>query len=159
MRDIKICPDCGTEYYRHVEQCADCSTALLLPEENRKVQEERELCKQKVLKNAVPVREGSLKWLDELYHVLIDSNIPCSIHSDAGCRKGCCGDTCRLLVSAADVEKANERIEEYCMVVHPELRDSRDMMSEGKCPACGSAVASDTVECPDCGLTLLIIEE
>ena len=64
-----------------------------------------------------------------------------------------------MLVSPENVEKANERIEEYCMEIHPEIKDSKELISQGKCPACSCAVDSDAVDCPDCGLTLLIIEE
>jgi len=39
------------------------------------------------------VRQGDLKWLGELYNVLIDAGIPCTVTSDAGCNKVCCGLT------------------------------------------------------------------
>lgn len=159
MTHIKICPDCSTEYFPHIEHCADCGSVLLTPEENKKMQEERKRCMEKSPQNAVVVREGSLTWMNELYRVLVESNIACVVNSDAGCKKGCCGDTYRLLVSSQDAEKASECIEDYCAELHPELKDSRDMMSRGKCPACGSPVSTDTVECPDCGLILLIIED
>ena len=159
MTQIKICPDCTTEYFPHIERCADCGSVLLTPEEIKKMLEEKKRCKDKSLENSVVVREGSLNWMNELYNVLIDSNISGVVNSDAGCKKGCCGDTYRLLVSAQDAEKASERIEEYCAELHPELQASREMMSRGKCPACGSPVSPDAVECHDCGLTLLIIEE
>jgi len=158
MPQIKICPDCATEYFQHIECCADCGTVLLLPDENKKAQEEKERLKDKALENPVVVREGDLKWMDELFNVLIGFSIPCAVNADTGCNKGCCGDKYRLLVSSKDVEKANERIEEYYMKIHPEIQGSKEMISQGKCPACGSPVGSDAVECPDCGLTLLIIE-
>ncbi len=158
MTQIKICPDCETEYFPHIENCADCGAVLLLPEENKKVQEEKRQLKDKALENQVVVREGDKKWIEELYQVLIDSDIPCLITADAGCNKGCRADTRRLLVSSQDVEKANELIEEYYSEVHPEVQASKVMVSQGKCPACGSPVGSDSVECPDCGLTLIITE-
>ena len=158
MSQIKICPDCKTEYFAHIELCADCGTALLLPEENRMAQEERERTRASALENAVVAREGALDWINELYNVLIDSGITCTVSADDGCSKGCCGNTCRLMVSSNDAERATERIEEYYMEIHPEIRASREMMSQGKCPACGSPVNSNAVECPDCGLTLLITE-
>ena len=159
MTRIKICPQCTTEYFPHIERCADCGAVLVTPEENKKMQEEKKQCMDKSLGDAVVVREGSSKWMDELYSVLVESNIACAVNSDAGCKKGCCGDTYRLLVSSQDAEKASERIEEYCAEIHPELQASREMMSLGKCPACGSPVSPDAVECQDCGLTLLIIDD
>ena len=158
MQQIKICPNCTTEYFQHIENCADCGDALLLPEENKKKQEEKKRLKYKALENQVVVREGDKKWMEELYCVLIDFGIPCLITADAGCDKGCSADTRRLLISSQDVEKANERIEEYYTEVHPEVQASKEMVRQGKCPACGSPVDSDAVECQDCGLTLLIIE-
>lgn len=159
MTQIKICPDCSTEYFPHIELCADCGLVLLTPEENKKMQEEKKRCMDQPPENAVVVREGSLTWMNELYSVLIESNISCVVNLDAGCKKGCCGDTYRLLVSSQDAEKASGRIEEYCAEIHPELQASREMMSLGKCPACGSPVSPDAFECQDCGLTLLIIED
>jgi len=156
---IKVCPDCLTEYYPHIQLCADCGSTLLTPEENQAMQEEKKQRRDKLPEDAVVVREGSLQWMDELYNVLIDSNISCVVHSDAGCKKGCCGNTYRLLVASGDAERANDHIEQYCAEVHPELRTSREMMSRGQCPACGSPVSSDAAECADCGLTLLIIED
>jgi uncharacterized OB-fold protein len=155
----KICPDCEAEYLPHIEKCADCGAVLLMPEEYRKAQEERERIEEMTLANMVVVREGDLEWLCELREVLIDAGIPCAVDSDAGCGKGCCGTTCRLVVSSDDLERARERIEEYYMEVSPELRASNELLNEGKCPACGSSVGTGERECPDCGLPLLIVEE
>jgi len=155
----KICPHCESEYLPHIEKCADCGAVLLLPEEYRKAQEERKRIEKKALENTVVVREGDLGWMTELRSVLIDAGIPSTVHSNAGCKKGCCGAACRLLVSSDDLERARERIEEYYMEVSPELRASKELISEGKCPACGSPVGTDEQECPDCGLPLIIIDE
>jgi hypothetical protein len=130
-----------------------------MPEEYRKAQEERRRTEAKILANTVVVREGDLDWMSELRAVLIDAGIPCTVHSDAGCRKGCCGAACRLVVSSEDLERARERIEEYYMEVSPELRASNELIKNGKCPACGSPVGPDDQECRDCGLPLLIVEE
>lgn len=154
----KMCPDCGTEYLPHIERCADCGSALLLPEELLKAQEEKKRLMEEAVENEAVVREGDLSWMSELYAVLIDSGIPCSVRSDSNCKKSCHGKCC-LVVSREDFEKAQERIEEYFMEMHPEIRTSRKLVSEGKCPACGSPVSAEDRECPDCGLSLVIIEE
>jgi hypothetical protein len=158
MNRNKICPDCEIEYLPHIEKCADCGAVLLSHEEHRQAQEEKKRLMAKAIENAAVVREGDLKWLGKLYNVLIDAGIPCTVISDAGCNKGSCGNKCRLMVSAEDIERARERVEEYYMEIHPELRAANELISQGKCPACGSPVAAGDKECSDCGLTLVIIE-
>ncbi|MBA4373916.1 MAG: hypothetical protein C0402_13790 [Thermodesulfovibrio sp.] len=155
----KICPACKAEYYPHILKCADCGAVLLSPEEHRRAQEERKRTEQKSVENAVVVREGDLGWMSELRTVVLNAGIPCMLYSDAGCGKGCGGDTWRLKVSPEDLEKAQESIEEYLMELDPEFRIAKDLIGEGKCPACGSPVGSEVRDCPDCGLPLLIVEE
>lgn len=158
MQQIKVCPDCANEYFSHIKDCADCGSLLLSKDENRKVQEEKRRCMGQALEDQVVVREGELSWMKELYNLLIYAGIPCVINADAGCKKGCCGGGDRLFVSTRDLEKANERIDQYHIEIHPEMQASKEMVSQGKCPACGSNVDSGAAECPDCGLTLIIIE-
>ncbi len=138
--------------------------ALVLPEEIK--DEKKELTSEEMMKydnvsleNPVAVREGALGWIRELSVVLIKADIPFTISKEAGCGKGCCDDTNMLLVSEEDRDKAHEKIEEYCMEKHPEFKAANEMITQGKCPACGSPVEADAVECPDCGLILLIIEK
>lgn len=159
MKQIKICPDCFTEYFPHIETCADCGAVLLLHEENKRLQEGRKRLKDEILENPVVMRDGDLNWLKELYDVLIDSGIPCVISADTACTNECRGNTCRLVVSAKDAEQASKRINDYYMEIHPEIRSSTEMADQGKCPACGNPVRPDEAECRDCGLTLYIIEE
>ena len=159
MNRNRICPDCEIEYLPHIEKCADCGAVLLLHEEHRQAQEEKKRLMAKAIENAAVVREGDLKWLGKLYNVLIDAGIPCTVISDAGCNKGCCSSKCRLIVSTEDFKMAQERVAEYYMEIHPELRASNELLSQGKCPACRSPVRPVDNECPDCGLTLVIIEE
>lgn len=158
MNSNKICPDCKAEYFPHVETCADCGAVLLLHEEYGRAQEERMRVMAAAIENAVAVREGDLKWLRELSGVLVDAGIPCTIAPKADCAKGC-QSTYLLIISSEDLERAQERIAEYFMEIHPELRASHALISQGRCPACGSAVGADDKECSDCGLTLLIFED
>ncbi len=154
----KICPDCGTEYLPHIEKCADCGVVLVRAEEIEKVREEKRRLMQEAVEDEAVVREGDLNWMRELYAVLIDSGIPSTVRADTDCKKSCRGKHC-LVVSPEDYERAQERIEEYFMEMHPEIRASRELMSEGKCPACGFPVGADDRECPDCGLPLIIVDE
>jgi hypothetical protein len=159
MNQNKICPNCEIEYLLHIEKCADCGAVLLLHDKHRQAQEEKKRLMAKAIEKAAVVREGDLKWLGKLYDVLIDAGIPCTVISDAGCKKGCCSNKCQLIVSTEDIERAQERVAEYYMEIHPELRASNELISQGKCPACGSPVGAGDNECSDCGLTLVIIEE
>jgi hypothetical protein len=154
----KICPDCEIEYLPHIGECADCGAVLLLHEEYKRAQEEKKLLAAKAVENSVVLREGDLKWLGELYNVLINAGIPCTVTSDAGCKKGC-RPKCMLIVSKEDFEIAQDRVTEYFREIHPELRASHELAKQGKCPACGSPVGADDTECSDCGLTLLLVEE
>ena len=159
MKNNKICPDCEIEYMPHIAKCADCGAELLSHEEFSQLQEEKKRLAAKAIENAAVVREGDLKWLGVLYNVLINAGIPCTVISDAACNKGRCGNTCRLLVSDEDFERARDRIAEYYREIDPELRASHELISQGKCPACGSPVGASDHECYDCGLTLMIIEK
>jgi len=156
MALIKICPECNTEFFQHVQNCTDCGASLVLPEENRKIQDEREKCKDKLLDNAVPIKEGDLDWIDELYNMLLDASVTCVIKANLGC--GCSGHPYSLLVSTEDAERANDLIEEHYAKVHPEIEASNELVNQGKCPACGSPVGPNDPECRDCGLTLMITE-
>jgi hypothetical protein len=131
----------------------------MLHEEFRQSQEEKERLMAKAVENAVVVREGDLDWMGKLHDVLIYAGIPCAVMTDAGCKKGRCGSPCRLIVSKDDLERAQTCITEYYMELHPELRASNELITQGKCPACGSTVGPNDTECSDCDLTLMIIEE
>jgi len=159
MNRNKICPDCEVEYLPHIEKCADCGALLLLHEEHKRAQEERKQLAARAIENSAVVREGDLKWLGELSNVLINSGIACAVTSEAGCNKGHCRDKFLLIVAVEDLERAQERIEEYFRELHPELRASHELAKQGKCPACGSPLGISDNECSDCGLMLVVIEE
>jgi rRNA maturation endonuclease Nob1 len=152
----KICPECGTEYLPQIETCSDCGVLLIREEDYKISQERKKRLMETEVENRVAVREGDLDWLSELYKVLINAGIPCTINSGGGCKKGCCDDTSRLMVSSADLERAQAEIEAYFEALHPEARVSRELAIEGRCPACGSPITQDNRECQDCGLLLVI---
>ncbi len=159
MNRNKICPHCEIEYLPHIGKCADCGAVLLSHEEYQRALEEKKRLAAKAIEDSAVVREGELKWLDELHKVLLDSGIPSTITSDPCCSKGSCRSRFQLIVSKEDRERAQERITEYFREIHPELRASYELSKQGKCPACGSPVRADDTECPDCGLALVIFEE
>jgi rRNA maturation endonuclease Nob1 len=159
MNRNRICPECETEYLPHMEKCSDCGAVLLLPEELRKAKQEKQRIRQKAVENTAVVREGDLDWLRELRAVLADAGIPATVRAADDCGKGRCGGTHWLTVSSDDLERAQERIEEYFMESNPEVRASKELLGRGKCPACGSPVSEEARECADCGLPLVIVED
>ena len=159
MNRNKICPVCEIEYLPHIDTCADCGANLLLHEEHKKAQETKKHMMTQAIENSVVVRKGDLKWLGELQNILIDAGIPCAIISDAECHKGCCGSKCLLIVSKEDLLRAQERIEEYFMEIHPEIRASNELISQGRCPGCGSPLFDSDDKCSDCGLVFVVMEE
>ncbi|MBI5635137.1 MAG: hypothetical protein HZA15_16840 [Nitrospirae bacterium] len=159
MNQNKICPECGAEYLPHIEKCADCGVIVLSAEECMKAQEQRKRTEETLVDSSVKVMEGDLSWMSELRTVLLNAGIPCKLHSEVACRKGCCGDTLQLKVSPEDLERSRQAIEEYLMELDPDLKMVKEMLGQGKCPACGSAIGCDARECPDCGLPLIIVEE
>jgi hypothetical protein len=104
----------------------------------------------------VAVKEGDQDWIKELADMLTEKGIANGITLAPGCSAGTCGCRFILLVAEKDVRAAHENIEEYYMIVHPELRESQEWAAQDKCPACGHDVGKDAKECPDCGLLLII---
>ncbi len=155
----KLCPVCRMEYLYHIDKCADCGHDLVLPEEYNKTQTEIKRIAGSAIENRVVVRKGDLGWLSELRAVLMEASIPSTIVSEDNCSKGCCSDSFHLMVGPGDLERAQESIEEYFMVINPELCDANELIKAGKCPACSFPAPAEARECPDCGLPLLIIED
>ena len=89
MNMNKTCPACETEYMPHIEKCADCGATLLRHEEYVAARRNKRRLAETTVINAVAVREGDLKWLEELHSVLSDSGIPSAVTSVEGCKKGC----------------------------------------------------------------------
>ncbi len=106
----------------------------------------------------VVIKEDLQDWIKELSHMLQEKGIPSRISLTPGCSAGKCGSTYLLLVTQEKVQIALDTIEEYYMVLHPEIRESQEWVAQGRCPACGHHTGADARECPDCGL-MLIIEE
>ena len=80
MNRNKICPDCEIEYLPYIEKCADCGAVLLLHDEHRRAKEEKKLLAAKAIENSAVVKEGDLKWMGELFNVLIDAGCPLHSH-------------------------------------------------------------------------------
>lgn len=154
---IKLCPECGVEYFASVTECADCEVELMTPEQIK--QKGHRVETSLPVSSEVMVREGEKEWIQELQHVLLDSGVPCRISLPQDCSTGTCGSTHHLLVPEENATSATACIENYYREIHPEISESETLAAAGKCPACGHDVGHDAKECLDCGLLLLLEEE
>ena len=145
---VKICVDCGEEYRPEVAVCADCGGRLEEtsddaprakpgPRPPEATEGEADLEGEAEFTDALAYtdRAGDLRAdADRLVEAGIDFRIRPSQPTGY-----------RLLVAAEDRERALAAIG---MLVEPESADA-DVKS---CPACGTALSGDAVDCPECGL-------
>ncbi len=106
----------------------------------------------------VIIKEEAQEWVQKLSDMLSENDIPSRIALAPGCSAGQCGCQFILMVTKKDVQAALVSIDEYYMILHPEIKESQEWVNQGRCPACGHHVGTDARKCSDCGL-LLIIEE
>ncbi len=106
----------------------------------------------------VVIREEAQDWVQELSMMLTEKGIESSIMLAPGCKSGTCGCKFQLLVAKDDVKNAVASIDEYYIILHPEIKESEEWAAEDKCPACGFDAGAEAKECPDCGLLLIIGE-
>ncbi|MDH4099434.1 MAG: zinc ribbon domain-containing protein [Nitrospirota bacterium] len=152
--DIKVCPECGVEYYAHIANCADCGIPLRFPEEIQ-----GNARKTYAADEWVEIRQDAQGWVRELSEMLSGHGVPSRVKLADGCKPGGCGSQYRLLVPRDAAHDALAMINDYFVEMHPEAGQSDEWALEGKCPACGHPVDADATECPDCGLALASEEE
>ncbi|MDH3972977.1 MAG: hypothetical protein OEV42_01740 [Deltaproteobacteria bacterium] len=153
----RLCPQCGAEYFSHVDSCADCHVPLKDFLEIEKENEEKERFYQESGGEIVPVKEGNGPWLKELRRVLLDKGIESCISLAPGCKPGNCSSTSLLFIAKNDLESAEKCLNEYYLSTHPESNDVNPVEEEN-CPACGYHAPEGVKECPDCGLVLIFEE-
>jgi len=154
--DVKYCPECNAEYYAHIIDCADCGVPLKTPEELSEIRERQRRFEEEDAQEAVAIRQDRKSWILELHQVLIAKGYSSRVTVSPGCTPGACSETFLLIVPKEEAESAAKCIDEYAKEIHPELRKSKELASQGKCPACGYNVGFDAKECSDCGLLLVI---
>lgn len=145
---VKICPQCGAEYYAHITTCKSCDVELIFPHEREEY--ERKLPNPEG--ELVCVEEGNYQRIMELATALTNAGIEPSVFKFSA-EKGCAskGDF-GLFVHQNIAEETAKIIDEFWHKLYPELKEIEDRLSKGLCPACGAALMGSTNVCPECGL-------
>ncbi len=152
--NIKLCPQCGSEYYAHISTCADCGVPLKLPEEIEAEREKKPDVAAPPHDEWVAIREEGPEVIRELSDLLTRSGISWRVVLAPGCGTGKCGCRYILLTAKNHARAAHDCIEEFHTQQYPEIKTAQEWEAQGKCPACGYSVGPDAKECPDCGLAL-----
>ena len=149
----KLCPSCGDEFVHSATRCGSCDVDLVgadtpLDPVRDQLPASDEL---------VPLRAENAAWVDSLGARLAREEIPCRVEvlDGAGGRGPRGSDhSLVLLVRRQDLERAREIDHALLRSQLPDMPEDVDTsVSETEhCPACGSSIAEDATECPDCGL-------
>ncbi|MBI5888920.1 MAG: hypothetical protein HZB82_09485 [Deltaproteobacteria bacterium] len=146
--DVKICPECGAEFFAHATNCNKCEVALILPgqEPPKKIipQGEGEF---------VAIMTGPCDRLRELSTELDFIGIENKVLNTGGASCAA-NEGYGLFVPASLANISLQAIEDFKIRIYPELRQAEERFLNGQCPACGADISSNPVECPDCGLNL-----
>jgi len=104
----------------------------------------------------VVIREDSLKTIREIGERLTVEDIPHQVNLAPGCRNGSCALSYTLSVPEEQAKQGLLVIENYFIELHPEIKKSKELEEQGKCPACGFDNGHNAKTCEDCGLQLIV---
>ncbi len=155
--DVKLCPQCGDEYTLRAEQCAECGVELVLPSQLEEAPPPEEF---PATDQLACVRVGPIAWTRALsaaleqmeirHRVEPDTRTPEEGGVDRGEFDG--ADVFGTWVMPNDFERAKTIDSEVFVHVLGGETDAPNAGEDEICPACGSALPVDALECPDCGL-------
>ncbi len=159
-RLYKMCPECHEEYTLVATRCADCDVDLVHGDEL--AAEEEELEDFPPASELKCVRVAPLPWIRALSEALQQGGVVHRVEpgsaDDApeGQRPEVFGDVqlFGLYVRSEQASTARELDVSIAAQVLPEEAPTVEDGEEETCPACGTGLAADVVECPDCGLRL-----
>jgi hypothetical protein len=159
-RHYKLCPECHEEYTLVATRCADCDVDLVHGDEL--AFEEEELEAFPPASELECVRVAPIAWIRALSEALQQGGVVHRVEpagaDDApeGQRPEVFGDVqlFGLYVRSEHASTARELDDSIAAQVLPEEAPALAEGEEETCPACGTALAADVTECPDCGLRL-----
>lgn len=150
---VKLCPECGAEYYAHITECGNCEVALVFPEEIEKGTAPTP--KAKAEGDLVPIMQGELQKMKEIAYGLKAMKIECQILNAGGVGSSCSsGGGYAIFVHQTIARDAAKAADEVYRNLHPELDELDERYRQGQCPACGADARNAPGICPDCGLNL-----
>jgi hypothetical protein len=155
----KVCPECQVEHVQSATRCADCDVELVQPEELSAEAPRVDLPPASELEI---VRVAPLPWIRALSDGLEQRGIPHRVEpatpEDApeGQSAAVFGDAqlFGLYIEPPEAAAAREIDGGIAARVLPDEAPPLEEGEDEVCPACSSPLASDAVECPDCGLVL-----
>jgi hypothetical protein len=154
----RICPACRTEYTPVATRCADCDLELV--EADALAAADEEFRAFPPASELECVRVAPIAWIRALSGALQQGGVAHRIEAasaeDApeGQRPDVFGDVqlFGLYVEGEHAAPARELDGTIAVRLLPEEAPALAEGEEEACPACGTALTSDAVECPDCGL-------
>lgn len=154
---LKVCPRCGEEYVLTVGTCVDCGVPLGFEGPVPGAASALEL---PAADDLVLVRHAEVSWIEGLAAALGEAGIPSRVElpTAADERRVQGGGTgairCTLYVRPDDVPAALRIDAEFARSQVPDLPEGADAAwaETEACPGCGTPLAADAAECPECGL-------
>lgn len=155
----KVCPECRVEHVQSASRCADCDVELVWPGD---LLPEAELADLPPASELECVRVAPLAWIRVLSEGLEQEGVAHRVEpatpEDApeGQSAAVFGDAQLFGLYVEDVNTAAARVLDSGIAaqVLPDEAPPLDEGEEETCPACGTSLEVNAVECPDCGLVL-----
>jgi hypothetical protein len=155
-----VCPECLAEHTLSVTHCADCGVELVTPDAIAAV--EAEAAAFPPASELDCVRVAPLAWIRALSEGLEQGGVAHRVEpareqdapegQDAGIFDG--AQLFGLYVRGSDAAGARALDESIAVQLLPGEAPPLAEGEEDHCPACGSPLAADNVECEECGLRL-----
>jgi hypothetical protein len=155
-----ICPECREEHIRAATHCADCHIELVTPDEVAAI--DVEVVELPPASELDCVRVAPLEWVRALSRGLEQAGIAHRIEGASAedvpeGQDATIFDGARLFglyVRGEDVAAARELDGAIVAQILPDEAPALEEGEQESCPACGTALAADEVECGECGLRL-----
>lgn len=157
------CPECRSEYLGSATVCVECGIALV----SEVSLESAASAQLPPVSELVCIRAASVGWAQRLSERLAAEGISHRIEAsdddtdDGSARRPGANLPYGVYVRPEDVEAASQVDAAFMHSQIPDLPGEsgpEGAENDEGCPACGTALTPEAVECPDCGLVLGVAE-